>query len=447
MTSRPLRYYAGVLEFLSVWLVGLLLSWAVQGAALAREKKPTADELLASADARIEKCRKADVAIVVTDRDGRSVPGASVRVVQLRHAFLFGCNIFPLFTYKGEQHETYGREFAALFNYATLPFYWGGYEPKPGEKHVAANERLARWCRDHGIVTKGHPLVWHIVYPSWAPSDPDETRAKLEARVTDVVGHFKGLIDRWDVVNEVMSSANYDNGVGHWVKRDGTAAVVGQALEWAHAANPQAVLLYNDFDAGPQVEKLVGNLQQNHKPLGAIGFQSHMHTAEWPLERAWQVCETYARFGVPLDFTELTVLSGHYKTDNDWFKFHPDWPTTPEGETRQADYVPKFYTLLFSHPAVEAITWWDFMDGGWQGAPAGLVRADLTPKPAYERLRELIKGKWWTTCELKTDARGRGQVRGFLGQYRVTVVTPDGEVSREFELKRDSKEWSFRLDH
>ena len=87
--------------------------------------KMSADDLLASADKRIDKIRKADILIKVVDQSGKPVSKAAVSIEQTRHAFLFGCNIFPLFRYTGEQHETYGREFAALLNYATLPFYWG----------------------------------------------------------------------------------------------------------------------------------------------------------------------------------------------------------------------------------------------------------------------------------------------------------------------------------
>ena len=63
--------------------------------------------------------------------------------------------------------------------------------------------------------------------------------------------------------------------------------------------------------------------------------------------------------------------------------------------------------MLFSHPAVAAVTWWDFTDqDAWQQAPAGLVRDDMSPKPAYEQLRSLIKGKWWTKAG-KDDRLGR----------------------------------------
>lgn len=399
-----------------------------------------AQELLATADSRIEKIRKADVTVRVVDRQGKPVAGAQVEIQQTRHAFLFGCNIFPLFNYQGEQHEKYGSQFAALLNYATLAFYWGAYEPERGRKGRDLQERIARWCQQHGIATKGHPLVWHEVFPRWAPNEVDEVKPLLRDRVKEIVSQFRGLIDRWDVVNEATVSERFNNGVANWVKRDGAAAMVTECLQWAREANPKAILLYNDFNISPAFERLVEELIRRKAPLDAIGIQSHMHGGEWPLERAWQVCETYSRFGKPLHFTETTVLSGEHG-----YERPRPWPTTPEGEARQADYVEQFYTILFSHPAVEAITWWDFMDGGWMGAPAGLVRADLSPKPVYHRLMRLIKGKWWTQDTTRTNARGEAKLRGLLGDYRVTVSAPTGKRTWPFTLKRGKNEWVIRL--
>jgi endo-1,4-beta-xylanase len=399
-----------------------------------------AQDLLATADSRIEKVRKADVTVKVLDRQGKPVAGAQVEIAQTRHAFLFGCNIFPLFSYQGEQHEKYSSQFAALLNYATLAFYWGAYEPERGRKRREEQERIARWCQQHSIATKGHPLVWHEVYPRWAPNEVDEVKPLLRERVREIVSQFKGLIDRWDVVNEATVSERFNNGVGNWAKRDGAAAMVAECLAWAREANPKATLLYNDFNISPAFEQLVEELVRRKAPFDAIGIQSHMHGGEWPLDRAWQVCETYSRFGKPLHFTETTVLSGEHG-----YQRPLPWPTTPDGEARQADYVEKFYTILFSHPAVEAITWWDFMDGGWMGAPAGLVRADLSPKPVYHRLMRLIKGKWWTKETARTNPRGEARLRGFLGDYQVTVDAATGKRTQQFTLKRGKNEWVIKL--
>ena len=120
--------------------------------------------------------------------------------------------------------------------------------------------------------------------------------------------------------------------------------------------------------------------------------------------------------------------------------------TTPEGEKRQAEYVVKLYTLLFSHPAVEAIQWWNLTDlGAWKGAPAGLLRKDMSPKPAYIALKDLIYHRWWTRHESKTDQDGRCTFRGFFGNYRITVIKGSGE-KKVFNLmlsKKGQRDFEF----
>ena len=108
---------------------------------------------------------------------------------------------------------------------------------------------------------------------------------------------------------------------------------------------------------------------------------------------------------------------------------------------RQADYVEKFYTLLFSHPAVEAITWWDLADGkgAYLEAPAGLVRADMSPKPAYTRLLQFIKKTWWTVADTVTDHDGYAMFDGFHGRYQITTSVGEKTTMSEFALTREGK--------
>jgi len=394
-------------------------------------------------DARIDQYRKADISIKVVDRSGAPVKNATVKVVQTKQAFLFGCNAFGLLSHKEpEREDIYQKRFTDLFNYATLAFYWGSYEPKQGQTNESSLRKQAEWLKAHGITVKGHPLVWHEVYPRWAPKDADETSALSKKRIEDIVPKFKGLIDIWDVINESTASAKFDNGVGNWIKRDGTFAVVGSVLDWAHSANRKATLLYNDYNISKSYEDLADQLVKSKKPVNAFGIQSHMHGGDWDLKKVWQICEDYSKFGKPLHWTEATVVSG----EHGWMRKLP-WPTTHEGEARQAEYVPKFYSVLFSHPAVEAITWWDLMDGAWQGAPAGLIRADYSVKPAYDRLVKLIRTDWMTRESLTTDEAGRCNLRGFLGDYKVVVEVGGMPVEKAFVLKRGSKkEWKVSLD-
>ena len=105
------------------------------------------------------------------------------------------------------------------------------------------------------------------------------------------------------------------------------------------------------------------------------------------------------------------------------------WPSTPEGEARQADEIVRHYRTVVGHPAVESLTYWGITDeGSWLGAPAGLLRADGTRKPAYDALHDLVRGEWWHAPRaLAPDADGLVRVRGFAGDYRVT--TPEGSAA------------------
>ena len=370
-----------------------------------------------------------------------------MQVEQLRHDFLFGSNLF-MFARCGnpELEEQYRQRFAGLLNYCTLGFYWAAYERAPGKPLYEYTDLVLPWTREHGITCKGHPLAWDhpASSPRWLPDDPKEIERLSTNRVREIVTRFKGRIDVWDVVNEATHLADKRNKtkMADWAATLGAVLYVTRHLEVARAANPQATLLVNDYRIEPAYYKILDSLQHNGKRLfDAVGLQSHMHDGAWPLRRVWDRCDTYGKLGLPLHFTETTVVSGPRKGPGE------NWGgTTPEGEARQADLTTKFYTTLFAHPAVQAITWWDFSDlGAWQGAAAGWLRRDMSPKPVYERLLALIKGEWWTKTEATTDARGEVKLRAFYGTHRITTQSPGGQpVVKEVQWER-GKQNQFEL--
>ncbi|MDQ4137871.1 MAG: 1,4-beta-xylanase, partial [Actinomycetota bacterium] len=144
--------------------------------------------------------------------------------------------------------------------------------------------------------------------------------------------------------------------------------------------------------------------------------------------------DRFARYGLPLHMTESTIVSGHTIPpeigDLNDYRI-PEWPSTPEGEERQADELERHYRSLVSHPSVQAINYWGISDSGsWLGAPVGLVRADGSLKPSYDAVRNLIKGEWWLSpTQLKTDDQGRVQVSGFTGDYQVTARGESADFS------------------
>ncbi|MBM3495205.1 MAG: hypothetical protein FJX72_12920 [Armatimonadetes bacterium] len=391
-------------------------------------------------DERILEHRTGLLKVTVRDASGKPVPNATVKVRQTRHAFLFGSNIFGLNPADASpEQRQYQERFKALLNFATLPFYWGAFEPQKGATQYDRLMAMARWCKENGLLAKGHPLIWHEVYPRWAPSDPDAAIPLLEARVREIIPSFAGLIPVWDVLNEANNAPDYpQTGVGAWIKRDGAPDVVAKALRWAREASKSAknVLLYNDFNTGDANVRLIEALRDRKSLPDAIGIQSHMHGGTWTPENLWATIERFAGFGKPIHFTEFTVVSGTRPAEAGG-----TWDTTPEGERAQADYVERAYSIMFSHPSVEAVTWWDFSDrGAWQQAPAGFLRKDMSPKPAYDRLFGLIKGKWWTNAEARTDKSGACSTRAFHGAYEIEVADGRGrKATVTIELPKGSK--------
>ena len=403
------------------------------------EAKPTDDEILAQTRARIERHRKGDVTITLRNAGGKAIAGAKVQVEQLHHDFLFGCNFF-MFGHcaKPELEEQYRQRFTALLNYCTLGFYWASYEREQGKPHYDYTDQVAAWTHEHGITYKGHPLVWDhpASSPGWLPDDPKEIERLSTTRVREIISRYQGRIDIWDVVNEATHLADKPNKtkMADWAAALGAVPYVAEHLKVARAANPQATLLVNDYRIGPAYYKILDRLRDNGKLLfDTVGIQSHMHGGIWPLHKVWDTCDTYSKLGLPLHFTESTIVSGPRKGPGE------NWgETTSEGEARQAERTVNLYTALFAQPAVQAITWWDFSDlGAWKGAAAGWLRRDMSPKPVYERLLSLIKGDWWTNTEAITNTRGEVKARAFYGTHRVTAQLPSGQsMTKEVHWQR-----------
>jgi GH35 family endo-1,4-beta-xylanase len=354
-----------------------------------------------------------------------------VTVRQVRHKFLFGCNAFLLSPQdQSREQQDYQERFTAIFNYATLGFYWGSYEPQEGQTAEARLRAQARWLRDHGIAVKGHPLAWYMSQPTWLNAKTPEQAWDLQlARSARETRAFAGLIDWWDAVNEVVHTQQEikpEPGppknaalLDQW-HRLGGVDVVAKTFAAAARGNPKATLVLNDYAVAEDYVHLIQGCLEAGVKIDKIGIQSHMHDRYWPPKQTWTVLERFAKLGKPIHFTELTIISGPKRTKIDYSEHATDWFSTPQGEADQARQVTEFYTLLFSHPSVEAITWWDLPDGEWLGAPGGLVRQDMSPKPAYEALLKLVKETWWTPPQkLTTDARGTVNFHAFLGAYEV----------------------------
>ena len=395
--------------------------------------------------------RRAEARLHLLKADGTPAANLPVRIDQVSHQFLFGCGAFDavaMMKARSEAEKAALQErmdkWLSLFNYGTLPFYWGRYEPVEGQTAFAETMAAAKWLQKNGVRVKGHPLCWHTVCADWLTQFPnDEILRRQLARIRRDVTAYRGVIDMWDVINEVVIMPvfdKYDNAVTRICKELGRTPLVKAVFEAARESNPDAVLLINDFNVSPAYEHLLEELLEAEVPIGAIGIQSHQHQGYWGREKLEDVLARFSRFGLPIHFTENTLISGEimpaYIEDlNDWQV--DSWPSTPEGEERQAREIAEMYAILFAHPQVEAITTWDFNDGCWLKAPSGFVHEDNSEKPSYHALRKLIHGEWETHEELCTDAGGYVSFTGFKGGY--TLSTEAGGLSLELTDPLDAQ--------
>ena len=397
--------------------------------------------------------RKATDRIRFTDASGNPVADSDVRVKLVKHKFLFGsgANDFlppeelteeeraniPLTAEQQAVANDINHKWMDMFNYGTMHFYWGMYEPVEGETRYEQYMRTAKYLTSKGVTLKGHPLCWHTVCANWLMDYDNATILQKQLdRINRDVTAFKGVIDYWDVINEVVIMPvydRYDNAITRICKDLGRIKLVKEVFDAAKAANPNSVLLINDFNLSESYRILIDGMLNAGVPLDAIGIQTHQHQGYMGREKLEDILERYSFFGLPIHFTENTLVSGHLMPPEivDLNDYQIDeWPSTPEGEERQRKEWREMYEILFAHPLVEAVTGWDFTDGGWLGAPSGLVKKDGTPKPAYHELRKMFKEEWNTDYTVHTDSEGFAEVTGFKGDYEATF----GAGTQKFTL-------------
>ena len=155
-----------------------------------------------------------------TDKNDQPLANRQIGIHQKDHEFLFGCGGFdfiPFVSEGGEAWQQITDSWLEIFNFATLPFYWGGYEPVEGRPNRDVLMKTAQYLAGKGVRVKGHPLCWHTVCADWLLKYDNATILKKQLeRIDREVTGFKGVVDMWDVINEVVIMPifdKYDNAI------------------------------------------------------------------------------------------------------------------------------------------------------------------------------------------------------------------------------------------
>ncbi len=193
-------------------------------------------------------------------------------------------------------------------------------QPQPGKFNFVAADKIVDFAQRHDMKVVGHNLCWHSQTPAWMfrddngkPLSRDEALKNLKDHINGVVGHFKGKVIGWDVVNEAISERGDDYLRDAPARRAIGDDFIVKAFEFAHAADPDAELYYNDYsNENPEKLKktvrLIRELKAKGAHVEAIGMQCHfrLEDAAAP-DRLDKAIRAYADEGVKVMITELDV--------------------------------------------------------------------------------------------------------------------------------------------
>ena len=284
---------------------------------------------------------------------------------------------------------TYRTLVAQQFNTVTPEnvMKWEVVQPERSRYDFTEADKLVAFARANKQKVRGHTLVWHNQLPSWLTSGTwtkDELRSILREHIRTEVGHFRGQIWAWDVVNEAID----DNGQlrdDFWLQNLGPG-YIADAFRWAHQADPKAILFYNDYNIeginakSDRVYALVQQLRANHVPIQGVGVQGHLST-DYDLPNDMQAnLHRFGKLGLRTAVTEADVRI--------------TLPVTPAlGLAQSAGYSYMLQSCLLERSCI-SFTVWGFTDKySWvpttfpgQGS-ANLYTEQYKAKAAYESLR------------------------------------------------------------
>lgn len=373
--------------------------------------------------ARIEQIRKGDWTISVRNAKGEPAKGADVHVVLKNHAFGFGsCVDVGNLLSQTSDGEKYRQTVASLFNQAVFendmkwPALANGISPDL--------DKAVDWLLAHNIRIRGHNVLW----PSWRWSppellqyknDPAKLKQVIAQHITEVVSHFKGKCFEWDVVNEPYSNHDITDILGR--------NAINEWYSLARQADPACKLYINDFgilgtDTAHEnfFYDLVKSMHMLGGPLDGIGIQSHFGEVLPPPEQILKTFDRFANIGLPIESTEVSF--------------------SLDDQQLQADYMRDYMIACFSHPDVQGVMLWGFWETAaryWR-PKAAMYTADWKLKPEGVIWQNLVHKQWQTDISGKTDANGELRIRGFYGEYELTVngkssratLNRNGEITR-----------------
>ncbi|MBF8190877.1 endo-1,4-beta-xylanase [Nonomuraea sp. K274] len=259
---------------------------------------------------------------------------------------------------------------------------WETIQSSRGSFDYGPADQIVNHATSRGMKVRGHTLVWHSQLPGWVSGLPTATdvRNAMNSHINNVMGHYKGKIHSWDVVNEAFedgSSGARRNSV--FQQRIGNS-FIEEAFKTARAADPNAKLCYNDYnidDMNHAKTRAVYNMVRDFKsrgiPIDCVGLQSHFNSQSPVPSNYQQNIQQFAALGVDVQITELDI----------------------EGSgTAQANSYRNVVTACLAVSRCTGITVWGIPDHySWRsGGTPLLFDRNYNKKPAYDAVLAALGG-------------------------------------------------------
>ncbi len=316
---------------------------------------------------------------------GKAFGGSEILKDAFKTDFLIGAAINRAQIYEEDQRgaSILKTQFNAITPENILK--WEYVHPQPGQYDFADADRYVQFGESNRMFIVGHTLVWHSQTPKWVfeddngrPVSREVLLAGMREHILTVVGRYRGRIRGWDVVNEALN----ENGTlrdSPWRKIIGDD-YIEKAFAFAHEADPQAELYYNDYSLENAAKRqgalaLVQKLRSKGLLVSAVGIQEHARL-DWPTEQELDATlDDFGKAGIKTQITELDVdvlpaptrddraeVSRHVAARPDLNPYRNGLP--PEMQAKLAARYTELFVLYHKHAAnIKRVTFWGVTDG------------------------------------------------------------------------------------
>jgi endo-1,4-beta-xylanase len=328
-------------------------------------------------------------------------PAQSLRQAAEPHHLLIGAATNERYLSEPAYTATLAREFNMVEPENAMK--WAAI--RPGEKtfDFTSGDQIVEFAQLHGMKVRGHNLLWHSYNPDWlvhGQFTPKQLSHLMQEHIERVVSHYRGKVFAWDVVNEAINEQGrlrdsiwYDQpGIG---LADKETAYIEQAFRWAHAADADALLFYNDAEAdainahSDAIYLMVKGFKLRGVPIDGVGLQMHLLELNPDFDSIAANIARFTKLGVQVHLTEMDValpvdVDGNVREPSDL--------------ARQAEIYRKVAKICLMHPGCSALQTWGFTDKySWIGwfthhtkGDALLFDRKYQPKPAYDAVRGVL---------------------------------------------------------